>query len=324
MKPILSSFALIAAGLLTGYGVQLLAAKGVFGPEPPINRLRSFLQRLVLLGLGPVTFTGALWIVEIREPRIAWLAAIGAFCHIFGGAAAALIAPLLRLDRPGAGAFFCCGFFTNVGAIGGLVVFLFLGEEGFAMVPVFKLFEELVYYGVGFPVARLYGDGGAEGERESLARRLLKDPFFLVAVAGLALGSGLNLSGIPRPAFFSSLNSLLIPLNTVILLSSIGMAMKFGRTGQYLREGLVILGLKFLAVPAVCVGLAWFAGLGEPAGGLPLKAVLILSSMPVAFNSLVPPSLYGLDLDLANSCFLISVTGLVLLLPALHLVLGLI
>ncbi|MGI6783410.1 MAG: AEC family transporter [Aminivibrio sp.] len=319
MKPILSSFALIAAGLLAGYGVQLFAAMGVFGPEPPIARLRSFLQRLVLLGLSPVTFIGALWIVEIREPKIAWLAAIGAFCHVFGGAAAALLAPLLRLDRPKAGAFFCCGFFTNVGAIGGLVVFLFLGEEGYAFVPVFKLLEELVYYGAGFPAARLYGDAGGKEER-SLPARLLRDPFFLVALAGLVVGSALNLSGVPRPAVFSSLNSLLIPLNTVILLSSIGMAMRFGRTGRYLGEGVAIMGLKFLLVPAVCTALARTAGLE----GLPLKAVLILSSMPVAFNSLIPPSLYGLDLDLANSCFLISVLGLVLLLPGLHFILPLI
>lgn len=323
MKPILSSFTLIATGLLLGYGIRLLFEKGVLGPNERLGRLRSFLQRLVLLGLGPVTFAGALWIVEIREPKIALLALIGAFCHIFGGAAAALVARLFRMAPPQAGAFFCCGFFTNVGAIGGLVIFMFLGEEGYAMVPLFKLLEELVYYGIGFPVARLYSDGAKKKAGGSLLPRLLRDPFLRVAVGGLVLGTALNLSGIPRPAFYSSLNSLLIPLSTVLLLASIGMAMRFGKTALYLKEGFTIIFLKFLLVPAACVSLAALAGLNGIAGGLPLKAVLVLSSMPVAFNALVPPSLYGLDLDLANSCFLVSVLGLAALLPALHFALGL-
>jgi len=323
MKPILSSFTLIATGLLLGYGIRLLFEKGVLGPNERLGRLRSFLQRLVLLGLGPVTFAGALWIVEIREPKIALLALIGAFCHIFGGAAAALVARLFRMAPPQAGAFFCCGFFTNVGAIGGLVIFMFLGEEGYAMVPLFKLLEELVYYGIGFPVARLYSDGAKKKAGGSLLPRLLRDPFLRVAVGGLVLGTALNLSGIPRPAFYSSLNSLLIPLSTVLLLASIGMAMRFGKTALYLKEGFTIIFLKFLLVPAACVSLAALAGLDGITGGLPLKAVLVLSSMPVAFNALVPPSLYGLDLDLANSCFLVSVLGLAALLPALHFALGL-
>ena len=323
MKPILSSFTLIATGLLLGYGIRLLFEKGVLGPNERLGRLRSFLQRLVLLGLGPVTFAGALWIVEIREPKIALLALIGAFCHIFGGAAAALVARLFRMAPPQAGAFFCCGFFTNVGAIGGLVIFMFLGEEGYAMVPLFKLLEELVYYGIGFPVARLYSNGAKKKAGGSLLPRLLRDPFLRVAVGGLVLGTALNLSGIPRPAFYSSLNSLLIPLSTVLLLASIGMAMRFGKTALYLKEGFTIIFLKFLLVPAACVSLAALAGLDGITGGLPLKAVLVLSSMPVAFNALVPPSLYGLDLDLANSCFLVSVLGLAALLPALHFALGL-
>jgi len=323
MKPILSSFTLIATGLLLGYGIRLLFEKGVLGPNERLGRLRSFLQRLVLLGLGPVTFAGALWIVEIREPKIALLALIGGFCHIFGGAAAELVARLFRMAPPQAGAFFCCGFFTNVGAIGGLVIFMFLGEEGYAMVPLFKLLEELVYYGIGFPVARLYSNGAKKKAGGSLLPRLLRDPFLRVAVGGLVLGTALNLSGIPRPAFYSSLNSLLIPLSTVLLLASIGMAMRFGKTALYLKEGFTIIFLKFLLVPAACVSLAALAGLNGIAGGLPLKAVLVLSSMPVAFNALVPPSLYGLDLDLANSCFLVSVLGLAALLPALHFALGL-
>jgi hypothetical protein len=42
---------------------------------------------------------------------------------------------------------------TNLGSIGSLVAFLILGEQGFALVPFYKLFEEAWVYGRCFPIA---------------------------------------------------------------------------------------------------------------------------------------------------------------------------
>ena len=80
MSRILYSFSVIAFGLLLGYGVRLASERGIVRLRWSMPVLRTFLQRLALLGLGPFTFIGALWVVEIREPRLALLAGIGAFC----------------------------------------------------------------------------------------------------------------------------------------------------------------------------------------------------------------------------------------------------
>jgi predicted permease len=40
--------------------------------------------------------------------------------------------------------------------------------------------------------------------------------------------------------------------------------------------------------------------------------------MPVAFNSVVASSLYELDLDLANSCWLMTTGAMVIVLPCLY------
>jgi hypothetical protein len=45
--------------------------------------------------------------------------------------------------------------------------------------------------------------------------------------------------------------------------------------------------------------------------------VLILASMPVGFIAMVPPTIYDLDIDLANACWLITNTGLLLQVPLL-------
>jgi hypothetical protein len=46
--------------------------------------------------------------------------------------------------------------------------------------------------------------------------------------------------------------------------------------------------------------------------------------MPVAFNALIPPSLYDLDLDLANSCWFFTTAMLVVELPMLLMVINMI
>jgi predicted permease len=128
----------------------------------------------------------------------------------------------------------------------------------------------------------------------------------------------LNLSGLKRPEVYQMINSVLIPLGTLALLISIGLAMRIKTIQDYLKECVVISGIKFLIVPIILTLTAFLLGYGKIEAGLPLKVVMILSSMPVAFTALVPPSLYDLDIDLANSCWLFSTSLLVVILPVLY------
>ena len=68
-------------------------------------------------------------------------------------------------------------------------------------------------------------------------------------------------------------------------------------------------------MPLIISATAFLFGFGEIEEGLPLKIVIILSSMPVAFTAIIPPSIYDLDLDLANSCWLVTTLSLALILP---------
>ena len=73
--------------------------------------------------------------------------------------------------------------------------------------------------------------------------------------------------------------------------------------------------LTTILVPLIVSITAFLLGYGKIEEGLPLKIVIILSSMPVAFTAIIPPSIYDLDLDLANSCWLVTTLGLALILP---------
>jgi len=111
-------------------------------------------------------------------------------------------------------------------------------------------------------------------------------------------------------------------LGTIMLLASIGLALRFRRVRDYVRESVSVAAIKFLIVPACATSAAHLIGFGNLDGGLPLKVVMVLSAMPVAFNALIPPSIYDLDLDLANSCWFVTTASLVLVLPLLLLILN--
>jgi len=318
------SFAIIFLGLLLGYATQILVRRKriIFGI--PIDEFRKLLQKAALLFVNPIAIVGAVWMVNLKNATLIALPFIGLSTYLIGGALAVGAARLLDLEGKKAGALFGCGFFTNVSAIGTLVCYIFLGEAGFALVAIFKLFQEVAYYGIGFPVAKYFGSSRHDVPARGLVKHLARDPYLLVALAAIIIGGLLNFSAVQRPAFYKTIISVLVPLLTLLLLISIGMAMKFRKIGAYLRECVSITLIKFVLVPVLASLPAYFLGYGHIQNGLPLKVVLILSSMPVAFNALIPPSIYNLDLDLANSCWFFTTALLVVVLPMLLMVINMI
>lgn len=325
MERLVFSFSVIFAGLGLGYGMQALARREVLRLPLPLDALRVWLQKISLLFFMPVAFLGAIWVVRLESARLAAMPFVGMFALLSGGALGLWAAHLLKVPRRQTGVLYGCGSFTNLGAIGGLVCFVFLGEKAFALVTVYKLLEEFTYFGVGFPIIKHFSrmeSGGADVWGR--IRGVLTDRFFMVAMAAIGGGALLNVAGVPRPAFYEHIIAVFIPVGTILLLCSIGLALRFGRLRTYLPESLAVAAIKFLIIPILVVGIGGLLGYGRIDEGLPLKVLLILSSMPVAFVALIPPSIYDLDLDLANSCWLLTTLGLVVVLPLLYLLVGLI
>ncbi len=320
MYKFIFAFGLIVSGLLIGYGIQTLVRRKVLDlPLPLLDRLRRFLVMLVLLFINPVTIVGALWTIRMNDGRLMAFPVLEVFAILLGGFLALGASKILKLERRKIGSMFACGFFTNTLSIGGLICFVFLGEMGFALVAFYRIFEEFMYYGVGFPMAKLYSTDTHEKEVwQDKLKRLGTDTFVLVSLSSLFTGGLLNLSGLRRPEVYQIINSILIPLGTLALLISIGLAMRIKTIQDYLKECMVISGIKLLIVPVILTLTAFLLGYGKIEEGLPLKVVMILSSMPVAFTALVPPSIYGLDIDLANSCWLFSTALLAVVLPVLY------
>ena len=317
MAKFVYSFGIIIFGLALGYIFQILVSRKLIKLQIPIDDLRKLLQKVALLFLNPVAIVGAIWVVSIKNVGLIALPFVGLFALLTGGALALGVARMLRLAPKKTGALYGCGSFTNIGSIGALICFVFIGETGFALVPIYKIFEELSYYAIGFPIAKYYSSSTHTEKVSEHLKNLARDPFILVALSSIVLGGILNLSGVPRPGLYRTVISVFVPLATIMLLSSIGLAMKFRRVRDYLPECVSVSVIKFALVPVLATSLAYLLGFGKIEGGLPLQVVIILSSMPVAFNALIPPSIYDLDLDLANSCWFFTTAMLIFVLPAL-------
>ncbi|MCJ7657180.1 MAG: hypothetical protein MUO55_05315 [Candidatus Atribacteria bacterium] len=322
---LISSLLIIFIGLISGYIVQILVQRNILRLPFGLEKIRKYLQKFSIFFFITVIYIGVYWSMDFHQLKLFLFPLLGIFNLFLGGGIAVLVAGLTHMNDKDTGSFFCCGFFTNYVGTGGLICFLFLGEGGYALLPIYTFFIRIAYYMVGFPVAKYYSiKGNQQNQKAFNFKLIMKDSFVLFALAAVIIGLSLNASGIERPAIYTPLISFFIPAHTIILLFSIGLSMKFNKIRKYLKAALLISGIKYLIVPLTMVSIGFLLGYQHINDGLPLKVILILSSGPVAFHSLIPPSQYELNLDLANSCWIITTFSLVLLIPVISFLIHLI
>ncbi|SCZ81202.1 AEC family transporter [Acidaminobacter hydrogenoformans] len=332
MNKFLLSISIIFLGLLTGQIAKRLLLNKTAGwedakashylahAETTVKKMQLF----AMFGLNPIVTFGAFWVVRLDDLRYAALPLIGAAAIISGGGLAYVVSRVMGHSKYQTGAFFCSGAFSNLGSFGSLFCFIFLGEASYALASMYRLLEEFLYLLVGYPIAKLHGKASEKDHEQSPLLRILKDPVFQIYITSISAGLILNFSGMHRPAFFSPMSAAIIPFSSFLLVTSIGYRLKFSAVRLYLKECIAISGVKFAAVPAIAMILSFAIGLNDLQDGLVVKVILIMSSMPPAFHSLIPPQLYGLDADMANSIWLFCTGMLILVLPVLYFLQGLI
>jgi len=317
------SIGLIVLGLIIGQIIRKLVIREIIPEKVPVSKYLIYAQKTIIFGINPVITLGAFWGARLNEIRYVFLPILGICALSIGGLLGFTASKILKHERRQTGSMFCSASFTNLGSFGALICFVFFGEKSYVFVSLYRLFEELTYFLIGFPVAKLHGNDTNEREGKNSLIRIVTDPYIIVYIASITIGMLLNISGFARPAVYTGINEIFIPISSILLVISVGFSMRITAIGGYLRECMAVSAVKFLILPIIITSLAYLAGLGSINGGLALKVVLVLSAMPPAFYSLIPPQLYGLDTDLANSCWLFGSGSLALVIPILFMVQGL-
>jgi predicted permease len=270
--------------------------------------------------MNPVAVFSTFWGLSLPDPSVLAFPILGLLSIMVGVGASLLIIRLLEVPPKKAASVFTCGVFSNVVTIGGLIAFTMYREPGYALMQLFTVLMSPTYYLLGYPISSNIARDEQKVFRIS-PRNLQENPYLAIPVAGILAGVTMRLTGTARPAFLGHVVAVLVPVVAAILGLAIGFTLRFSSIRRYVREVVLVLLVRHLLVPLVMIPLAALLGFGRVAGGLPLRIVVILSSMPVAFNALVPPAIYGFDLDLANSAWLVSTASLLIVVPVLFLVL---
>jgi len=312
------SLAMIATGLIIGRLLYWLEKKNKKHTDQSLPKYLVIVRNIVLLGINPLIVMASFWAVSLNDIRLLSLPLLGFFAMVLGGGVGLAASRLLKHDKQKTGAMFVSASFTNLGTFGGLICFALWGEKSFAFVALYKLFEELYYYLFGYPIAKSFGI--KDNQAKNKLKSILTDPYILVYFFSILIGCILNVSGIKRPSVLGDINSTLIPITSVLLVSTVGYSMKFGKLRIYLKECFVVSAVKFLITPAVIILAAVIIGLPTLENSLVFQVVIVLSFMPTAFNALIPPQIYGLDKDLANSAWLFTTGMQVVIVPILSLV----
>lgn len=311
MEKLIFTLVLIFGSLSIGYFVQKQAKPRRRLNPTSLVTLRLRMQKFGLFVCVPLASMLSLWGLQHPDTHLLALPLLGVVSWISGGVLAIACAHLLRLDRKQTGSLFCCGTLSNIAGIGGVVCVFFFGEAAIALVMLYRVCEEIIFFGLVMPISQWYA------RERGIGRSFRPDPLLSIVILALIVGICFNYRGIPRPDYCAPLASGSMLFGTILLLVSIGMGLRFSHLSLYSRQWLAIAIIKFVAVPCIVISLAYFLGFGTIDNGLPLKAVAVVSAMPVAMNALVPPSLYGLDLDLANACWVFTTIALILIVPAL-------
>jgi len=316
---IIKTFLILIIGTLSGYLFRKLNKKYQWLTPESLKQLTIFLQKLGMIWLISITYIGSLWIFKMESlTEIISLPFVGAICIIAGGIYAVIIAKYNHYDSINTGSLFSCGFFANTASLGGMICFYYLGEDGYALVPIYNFFMRFLYYGIGYPIANRYSTNFIKDKKiHQKIVEVVKDPFFYIGIGAVLIGLLLNLSPLERPAIYASLNEILVPLTTFIMLFSIGINLKLSRISKYIRECLYISVIKFFALPLTILIIVLLLNYQTINNGLPLKVSLIMSAMPVAFNSVIATNIYNLNVDLVNSCWIFTTTGVMFILPLL-------
>ncbi len=285
--------------------------------ESLLMRASGYAKIACLVFLLPIPVLISFWRLAGAPPQLAVFPLLGVLSIAVGAAGSLACIRLFRLPPARAGALLCCGMFSNLGLFGSLISLVLFGVPGYTMAQLFAMFEALIYFGVGFPLAQQLG-AGAPGLRLDWRALRRNKPAF-APLAAVLLGGSLNLAGAPCPALLDGAIGFLVPFITGTLGLAIGVTVRLARVRDYLPEVGMVMAVKFALIPAVLLPLGLLLGLHQTMDGTPFKTLVVLSCMPSAFLALVPPVLYGLDLDLANSGWLASTLALLAILPLLFL-----
>lgn len=220
-----------------------------------------------------------------------FLPLIGLMVNLLLLAIAYLVSGGLGMNSSKRGAFLLACSTLNIGIIGLPFISLFFDIEGVATASLLDIGNSIYVFSIAFLVASQFNPLKVKGSFKSNIKSLLIQPYIISVLAGLST----NLLGLELPKQANELISLVSLLNAALILISSGIFIRLP-SRSIMRE--VLLSVFVKMVIGSLIGFVFANLLQLPSEKL--GVVVIVSSLPPAFMTLVHASTENLDLEFAS------------------------
>lgn len=269
------------------------------------------LGKFTLTIIIPYSILTSIWQLPKIEAQLFYLPLVGVGVIFLGALVGFIAVKWKNLAPKQAGALVSVTTIYNLGALGNLCAFFIFGENGIAIAALYKLSEELIYFGGIYPYARKCGDNPLNIGK----RYFWRDPMFLAAISAIFIGLILNVSGLNRPLIIGDVNQYVIPLGSLIMVFSVGLTFNLKGGDKWKKLAIQVSTCRAILAPTVAILLITLFDLWLVYDGLVAKVCILLSVMPTGFTSTIPTVLYRLDSDLANTAWFYSYLAFLIAFP---------
>lgn len=282
--------------------------------EPAFDWLMLFNLMALCCLLGLLSF----WVMPLQI-KLMWVPLMGIAMRLVPAGVCLLIARYKFEGDLERGSYVLSGTLSNRGVAGMLTVFILYGEMGYALNRLIMLLAPLMFYGVWLPLGRYFHDrhGGRDGNGPSLGSILFSRN--QIPLIGVAVGLGLNVAGIQRPAFVGGILPWMVHGVAWLFLLPVGLALDFSEMRKYWLLVADLLPIRFVLGPVCIAALAWAAGFR----GTELEIITIIAASPTAVNAVVVAKLEKLNVHLSTAAFVLTtLVYVVVVLPVILFLFG--
>ncbi|MFP4057435.1 MAG: AEC family transporter [Candidatus Brocadiia bacterium] len=312
-------FALMAACIYLPLGLGYASRRlGVVGPAAS-----KVVSRRAVVTLEPVIACFAAWHIDLSSPGRALLVPlIGAAVSLSLLGIGFATLPLVDGPPRRRGAYVVSAMISNIGmGMGGFICYMLHGVPAQALVVLYVAHFFPVVFVLGCVIAGHYATGAHAPLGATLAG-MARNPIILAPTGGLVAGLACNIAGLRPPRALGAVNAVALSAAVCIYAYSIGLTLRVGRIGGYVREVGALAATKFGIGPLLGAGVVFALGQWEAFDGRLWRVAVIEGAMPVGVFATVISNLFDLDRDLANSAWVLTTLAVAVVIPVLYIVTG--
>ena len=268
-----------------------------------INTCNLFLK-INLRVFMTITAFGSFWLIQLNED-IFLLSFVGIIlCSVIPGLLAYPYGKYRIKNIRNYGAYLLSSMLSNTGILGGLCVYIAMGQLAYAYVQVIAMAQNIFTFTVNFPLAEYFHQKFMTGTKAKFQPkwRSIFISWNQIALLAIVLGIVLNLLSVPRPDIFDPIFNTSVHLTAWFGILPVGYLLNFKATRVYKYIAFTIVPVRFFIILII----SYFIASYFTDDKILTLVITFISMCPIGINSVIITQLYNLNTSIAQAIFIIT------------------